>query len=86
VMALTVAGSGGGRGGSGLNLSMAISSLVFYGGFGALYGWLIGALRRGVPAAWNVQAVVSVLGLLAFPLGTLLHLLILLKCRTYAKG
>ena len=35
--------------------------------------------RRGVPAAWNVQAVVSVLGLLAFPLGTLLHLLILLK-------
>jgi hypothetical protein len=35
--------------------------------------WLNRALKRGLSAAWVVQLVMSVLGLLGFPIGTLIH-------------
>jgi tetratricopeptide (TPR) repeat protein len=35
--------------------------------------WLLWAVPRGHPAAFSVQLVVSALGLLGFPLGTILH-------------
>jgi hypothetical protein len=41
--------------------------------------WQRTGLRRGTGAAWTVQIVLSALGLLAFPLGTLVHGYILSK-------
>ena len=44
--------------------------------FGVLLGiniWLNRALKRGASAAWVVQIIISVLGLLSFPVGTLIH-------------
>ena len=46
----------------------------------ALWGveiWLNRALKKGMQAGWIVQIIISVLGLLAFPLGTLIHAYIL---------
>ena len=48
-------------------------------GFAALYIWLLVGLKRRYLAAWRVQAALAVLALLAFPLGTILHALILTR-------
>ena len=48
--------------------------------YGVLLGvniWLNRALKAGKPAAHTVQTVLSCLGLLAFPLGTAIHIYIL---------
>ncbi len=52
---------------------------LIYAGFGALYVWLFVGLKRRNPAAWRVQIAPAVLGLLAFPLGTILHASILTR-------
>jgi hypothetical protein len=46
---------------------------VLYGGFFALSIWLNRGLRHGKRAAWTVQLVLSCLGLLGFPLGTMIN-------------
>jgi len=46
---------------------------LLYAVFLAISIWLNRALKKGVQAAWTVQIIVSVLGLLGFPLGTLIH-------------
>jgi hypothetical protein len=46
----------------------AIYALFFGGAI-----WLNRALKKGAPAAWVVQIIWSALGLLGFPLGTLIH-------------
>lgn len=43
------------------------------------YVWLLGALKRGATSAYYIQMVVSILGLMGFPLGTLISLYVLFK-------
>ena len=54
-------------------LSGKLGLAAFYGVFLAINIWLNGALKKGVQAAWTVQLIMSILGLLAFPLGTLIY-------------
>jgi hypothetical protein len=53
--------------------SEKIGGLVIISLILAVFIWLNRALRLGTSAAWTVQLVASVVGLLAFPLGTLIH-------------
>lgn len=39
----------------------------------ALQVWIISALRKGTPGFWVVQIILSVMGLLSFPLGTVIN-------------
>ncbi len=39
--------------------------------------WLNRATKKGTPAAWTVQIIFSVIGLLGFPLGTIIHAYVL---------
>ena len=41
--------------------------------------WLVAALRNGRPLAWHVQKVLSIASLVLLPVGTALHLLLLLR-------
>lgn len=41
--------------------------------------FLITSLRKGNPVAWHVQMVLSLLGLLGFPIQTVIHALVLSK-------
>src|ERR1043165_8488816 len=50
-----------------------LGGVIFYAVLLALYVWLNRALKNGVPAAWTAQMILSILGLIAFPLGTLIH-------------
>jgi hypothetical protein len=53
--------------------------MVFYGGMGITCIWLLFGLKRGYPAAWTVQMVLSIVGLLMFPIVTLISILILVN-------
>ena len=55
------------------NLPMAVAWSILW----CVDLWLNRALKRGDANAWNVQIVVSALGLLAFPVGTLIHAYVL---------
>lgn len=61
------------------NQAGAVFGILVYVCFGALNLWLARGHKRGNPAAWSVQRFVSVLCLLGFPLGTLIHALLLSK-------
>jgi len=47
--------------------------VLFYAVLLGLNVWLNRALKRGLPAAWRTQVALSTLGLVGFPLGTLIH-------------
>jgi len=51
--------------------------IVVFGLFFILQIWLNRALRAGKQAAWTVQMVMSILGLIGFPIGTLINGVIL---------
>ncbi|HEX8236489.1 MAG TPA: hypothetical protein VF600_11070 [Abditibacteriaceae bacterium] len=51
----------------------AAGLILFYSVLWAVNIWLNRSLKKGAPAAWVTQIVISVLGLLAFPIGTLIH-------------
>lgn len=53
----------------GERIILAAIYALFFGG--AI--WLNRALKKGAPAAWIVQIIFSALGLLGFPLGTIIH-------------
>ena len=55
-------------------LVCALLAVIF-----AVQVWLLMSLRRGKPGAWEVTLVLSVLGLLAFPVGTLINIILLVK-------
>ncbi|HEX8551783.1 MAG TPA: hypothetical protein VF681_09535 [Abditibacteriaceae bacterium] len=50
-----------------------IGGLLFVGLLFGTFFWQRKAIRRGAANAWVVQIILSALGLLAFPLGTLIH-------------
>lgn len=50
-----------------------IAGVLFLVALMALVLWLNNALRKGVPVAWTVQIILSIIGLASFPLGTLIH-------------
>ena len=52
---------------------------IVYSFFFPLYVWLLIALKRGVRAAYYVQMIVAIIGLIGFPLGTLINGYILYK-------
>jgi hypothetical protein len=53
--------------------------LFVYALFFPLYIWLLIGLKRGTKAAYYVQLLVAILGLTAFPVGTLINGYILFK-------
>ena len=55
------------------SLPYNITLLTFYFLLFAASAWLRFALKKAVPAAWTVQLVLSCLGVLGFPIGTLIH-------------
>ena len=59
------------------NTGEKIGGLIFVALIFAMFVWLNRALKNGKPAAWTAQIVVSVFGLLGFPLGTAVHAYIL---------
>lgn len=78
VLAMVLTTLGGERGGDAPNDPVtAFVLLAVYGGIAVLLMWLIRSLKRGLAAAWTVQMVLSILGLLGFPLGTIIHGMIL---------
>lgn len=58
---------------------VAAGMVMLYGGIGAICVYQAIAIRKGIPGAWRQQAVLSILGLINFPLGTLLNGLLLAK-------
>jgi uncharacterized membrane protein YeaQ/YmgE (transglycosylase-associated protein family) len=54
-----------------------VFGVVFTGLIAALFLWLGRALKNGAPAAWTVQIIVSVIGLLFFPFWTLVNIYVL---------
>lgn len=59
------------------NTGEKIGGLIVVALIFAMFAWLNRALKNGKPAAWTAQIVVSVFGLLGFPLGTAVHAYIL---------
>ena len=53
--------------------STKLGMFTFYVLLFAFLWWLNRAIKSGKPVAWTVQIILSILGLLAFPLGTLIH-------------
>jgi hypothetical protein len=47
--------------------------VLFWGAVLALLVWLNRGLKRGTQSAWTVQLILSIVGLLGFPLGTLIN-------------
>ena len=44
--------------------------------YAALFGfqlWINRGIKKGTPAIWTVQMILSILGLVGFPIGTLIH-------------
>jgi hypothetical protein len=58
---------------AGQGVAEKIGMSLFYGMLLVVNIWLNGALKKGTRAAWTVQIILSALGLLGFPLGTLIH-------------
>src|SRR5437867_11488884 len=56
-----------------LSAAEKLFGVLFYVALLALNIWLNRAMKKGTPAAWMAQFILSVLGLLAFPLGTLIN-------------
>jgi hypothetical protein len=56
-----------------------VAVLALYGAFLAIYIWLFGALKQGNPAAWRAQRALAFLGLIGFPLGTIIYIYLLSK-------
>ena len=54
-------------------------ALLFYGGLGITSIWLLFGLKRGYPSAWTVQMILSIVGLIMFPLVTIISILILVN-------
>ena len=54
-----------------------ISLSVFLGLLFIFVVWLNRVLKKGAPAAWNGQIVLSIIGLFGFPVGTLINVYIL---------
>lgn len=52
---------------------------LFYIPLVAVNLWLVKAIKRGSPAAWVTQIVLSSVGVLGFPFGTIIHYQILRK-------
>ena len=52
---------------------------LFFALFFPFYVWLLSGLKRGVKAAYYVQMVISIIGVLGFPIGTLINGYILFK-------
>ena len=50
----------------------AITAVIF-GVFWLIAIYMLFALKAGTRAAWTVQLVLSILGLLSFPIGTIIH-------------
>jgi hypothetical protein len=55
------------------NLAERIGQAVLYFLLWAVAIWQNGALKRAAPSAWITQIILSVLGLLGFPLGTIIN-------------
>lgn len=55
-------------------LTFFVSALYF-----PIYIWLLSGLKRGVKAAYYVQLVIAIIGLLSLPIGTLINGYILFK-------
>jgi tetratricopeptide (TPR) repeat protein len=55
----------------------AVVLLIFCVPFAALFLWLAIAHKNATRAAWTVQIVLSIIGALFFPLGTLIHVYLL---------
>lgn len=53
--------------------SQRVSVALVYGILLGVDVWINRALKKGTRAAWGVQIALSVLGLLAFPIGTFIH-------------
>lgn len=53
--------------------------LLIYVVFFPLYVWLLLGLKRGTKGAYYVQMIVSIIGLIGFPVGTLINGYILYK-------
>lgn len=68
IFALMALFSGGLNGAAGSSIFMMIFALFF-----PFYIWLLSALKKGVRAAYSVQMILSILGLLGFPLGTIIN-------------
>jgi hypothetical protein len=56
-----------------MTVGAALGMILFYSAVWATNIWLNRSLKKGAPAAWVVQIVISVLGLLAFPVGSAIH-------------
>lgn len=59
-----------------LGAESGLERILLLGFYIVLFGfdiWLNRALKAGAPAAWPAQIAASCLGLLGFPLGTLIH-------------
>jgi hypothetical protein len=55
------------------NLAERIGQAVLYFLLWAVAIWQNGALKRAAPSAWITQIILSVIGLLGFPLGTIIN-------------
>jgi hypothetical protein len=65
---------------SGELLKMGIAGVLVFGLYSVFfpfYVWLLVGLKRGTPAAYWVQLVIAVIGLVGFPIGTLIYAYIL---------
>lgn len=51
----------------------AVITSIIYAAFSGFIIWLNIGLKKGFRGAWTAQFVVSVVGLLGFPLGTIIH-------------
>lgn len=56
-----------------------VGQLLFYAALGGFFFWHTLQLKRGASHAWSIQMILSCLGLFGFPLGTLIHGLVLSK-------
>jgi hypothetical protein len=76
VMGLALFGGGDARtaeriGAAGGPQGMVVA--IIYGALWAYTIWLNRSLKKGAPAAWAGQIALSALGLLGFPVGTIIH-------------
>ena len=54
-------------------VNINIVNMVIYSIFFPIYVWLLSGLKSGVKSAYYVQLVISIIGLINFPIGTLIN-------------
>lgn len=65
------------EGGGGANFQASTTGAALFAGLAIVQAVQMRYLKRGDPAAWRIQILLSGLGAFGFPLGTLLHLFVL---------